>query len=252
MVNPQSDPLCAAARFGGTASGVWRSCPAPRPWVLQQWLARCREAAARCGGRDGCQSASAPADVSDRVGSTPAALERSTGHPCSGPVHGCPRLTLSGSEVRDTHAPDQFMGVLGLLFRQKTGCPALSPSCTLAGCRQRVERRPAGSWPYRIGWRCRRRRRAWRGVTRPQRVVRAVWAGSALAPARRASRSDRGWCGSRPRAAVSGASLVASSAALVAELANLFDPEEAILMGRGSRCGRRFPWRPRRQRDSSR
>ena len=32
------------------------------------------------------------------------------------------------SEVRDTHAPDQFMGVLGLLFRQKTGCPALSPN----------------------------------------------------------------------------------------------------------------------------
>jgi len=69
------------------------------------------------------------------------------------------------------------------------GRAASPPVATLADSRQRAEHGLAASCGLAL---FRLRRRGRRGVTRPRQAVRAVKAGSALAPARRALRSGRG------------------------------------------------------------
>ena len=92
-------------------------------------------------------------------------------------------------------------------FRHRGATQRLGQEPFFADSRQRAERSPAGLWPHRVGWRFRRRPfdcaqdrlcgRRGVSVTRPQQAVRALGAGSALAPVRRVCRSGRGWRGWR-------------------------------------------------------
>ena len=78
-------------------------------------------------------------------------------------------------------------GRLCVGFRPLGAVPLRRPWPIPADSRQRAESKPAGSWPHRIGLRFRLGLCGRRGVTRPQRAVRALPAGSAPAPARTAA-----------------------------------------------------------------